>query len=83
MQAAKPDTKPGNPTRTIVTGLVITAVIVWTAGLLHQKRQQDAAVNWHQVSTAMMEVESAKRDLHQSLQERIGREQQAPSLRQN
>jgi len=31
----------------------------------------------------MMEVESAKRDLHQSLQERIGREQQAPSLRQN
>ena len=78
MQAA--DNK--KTTRKIVGGLVITAAIVWTAGLLHQKRQQNASVNWHQVSTALMEVEGAKRDLHSSLQERISRESPAPSLRQ-
>ncbi len=68
-------------TRKLVGGLVVTAVIVYSAGMHHQRRQQDATVDWHQVSTALMEVESAKRELHQSLQQRIVREQQTPSLR--
>lgn len=69
-------------TRKVVAGLVVTAVIICTAGLNHQKRQKDATVDWHHVSTALMEVESAKRELHQSLQDRIVREQQSPALRQ-
>ena len=68
-------------TRKLVGGLVVTAVIVYSAGMHHQRRQQDATVDWHQVSTALMEVESTKRELHQSLQQRIVREQQTPSLR--
>ena len=67
--------------RKLVGGLVVTAVIVYSAGVHHQRRQQDATVDWHQVSTALMEVESAKRVLHQSLQQRIVQEQQTPSLR--
>ena len=78
MQAA--DNK--KTTRKVVGGLVIIAAIVCTAGLHHQKKQQDATVDWHRVSTALMEVETAKRELHQSLQERISREQPVPSLRQ-
>ncbi len=69
-------------TRKVVASLVVTAVIICTAGLHHQKRQRDATVDWHHVSTALMEVESAKRELHQSLQDRIVREQQSPALRQ-
>ncbi len=67
--------------RKMVGGLVVVAVIVYSAGVHHQRRQQDATVDWHQVSTALMEVEGAKRELHQSLQQRIAREQQTPSLR--
>lgn len=67
--------------RKLVGGLVVMAVIVYSAGSFHQQRQQDAAVDWHSVSTALMEVESAKRELHQSLQQRIVREQETPSLR--
>ena len=74
-----PAANPKKTTRKVVGGLVVIAVIVWTAGLHHQKKQRDATVDWHQVSTALMEVESAKRELHESLQERIVREQQSPS----
>jgi len=76
-----PAANPKKTNRKIAGGLVVVAVIVWTAGLHHQKRQQDATVDWRSVSTALMEVESAKRELHQSLQDRIIREQQTPSLR--
>lgn len=68
--------------RKLVGGLVVTAVITCTAGTLHQRKQQDATVDWHHVSTALMEVEGAKRELHLSLQQRINSEQQTPSLRQ-
>lgn len=78
MQAA--DSK--KTTRKVVAGLIVTAAVVCTAGFNHQKRQQDATVDWHQVSTALMEVESAKRELHQSLQNRIIHEQQTTALRQ-
>ena len=68
-------------TRKLVGGLVVVAVVIYSAGSYHQRRQQDATVDWHHVSTALMEVESAKRELHQSLQQRIVREQETPSLR--
>lgn len=73
---------PKRATRKIVAVLVVIAVIVWTAGLHHQKRQQDATVDWHQVSTALMEVESAKRELHQTLQKRMIDEQPSPARQQ-
>ena len=60
--------------RKITGGLVIAAAIVVTAGMHQQRKQQDATVDWHQVSTALMDVEGAKRELHESLQERISRE---------
>lgn len=69
-------------TRKLVAGLVVTAAIVCTAGLQHQRNQQDATVDWHRVSTALMEVETAKRELHQSLQQRIDSEQHTTALGQ-
>ena len=77
-----PEANNKKSSRKLVGGLVVTAIIVYTAGVQHQRKQQDATVDWHHVSTALMEVESAKRELHQSLQQRIVREQQTPSLRQ-
>ncbi len=71
-----------NNTRKAVAGLVVVAAVIWTAGLQHRQKQQDATIDWHQVSTALMEVESAKRDLHHSLQERLVQQQRPLSLRQ-
>ncbi len=67
--------------RKVVASLVVAAAVIWTAGLNYKKKQHDATIDWHHVSTALMEVEGAKRELHLSLQERISREQQVPSLR--
>lgn len=66
-------------TRKLVGGLVVIAFIVCGAGMHHQQKQRDATVNWHHVSTALMDVESAKRELHQSLQQRIVNEQRGVS----
>ena len=78
MQAANHNKKG---TRKLVGGLVVAAVIIYSAGSHHQRSQQDATVDWHQVSPTLMEVEGAKRELHQSLQDRIVREQETPALR--
>ena len=60
----------------IIAGLVLAAVGICGAGLRHQQAQQDASVEWNDVSVALMEVERAKRDLHQSMQQRLAKEQQ-------
>ncbi len=65
-----------------VTCLALAAIAICVAGMHHQRKQSDASVDWQQVSTALMEVENAKRDLHNSLQQRIVKEQQTASLRQ-
>jgi len=44
--------------------------------------QRDASVEWHDVSVALMEVERAKADLHESMQQRITKEQTGTGLRQ-
>jgi len=66
----------------LVGCLVLIAVVVCTAGLRHQRVQRDASVEWHDVSVALMEVERAKADLHESMQQRITKEQTSTGLRQ-
>ena len=60
----------------VVAFLVLVAVITCAAGLHHQRAKRNASIDWHDVSVALMEVEKAKTDLHQSMQQRITREQQ-------
>jgi len=55
----------------LIAGLVLTAIVICAAGIRHQQVQKDASVEWHDVSVALMEVERAKRDLHQSMQQRL------------
>jgi len=55
----------------IVACLVLVAAITCGAGYYQQQARRDAAVDWQDVSTTLLAVENAKRDLHQSLQHRI------------
>ena len=68
--------------RRAVACLAVAAVAICAAGMHHQRKQSDASVDWQQVSTALMDVENAKRDLHSSLQQRLVKEQQSAGLRQ-
>ncbi len=65
-----------------VACLSVLAIGICAAGMHHQRKQADATVDWQQVSTALMDVENAKRELHDSLQQRLVKEQQSASLRQ-
>lgn len=71
-----------NSAHKVVAFLVVMAVITCAAGLRHQQAKHDASIDWHDVSVALMEVERAKAELHQSMQQRIVREQQGAGLRQ-
>ena len=51
--------------------LMVIGIVISAAGLRHQRVQSDETIDWQQVSGTLMEMETAKRDLHQSLQQRL------------
>jgi len=63
--------------RRVVVCLLLSSILVCTAGVLHQRNQRAATVDWRQVSSTLLELEQAKRELHTSLQQRLAREQTA------
>ena len=55
--------------------LMVFGIFISAAGLHHQRVQSDETIDWQQVSGTLMEMETAKRDLHQSLQQRLSSDQ--------
>ena len=59
----------------VVACLMVIGICISAAGLRHQRVERDETIDWQQVSGTLMEMETAKRDLHQSLQQRLTSDQ--------
>ena len=58
--------------RQAVVVLFIIGLVVAFAGARHRQAQVTAQVTWQDVSATLQDVEIAKRDLFQSMQEKTG-----------
>lgn len=55
-----------------VVALFLIGLVVAYAGNRHRNARLDAQVTWQDVSATLQDVETAKRDLFQSMQEKTG-----------
>jgi len=62
----------------IVICLTITGIALCLAGYKYQQKQRRGSVNWQHVSVALSEVETAKRELHQTLKTRLAEQPDQP-----
>ena len=58
--------------RKMVVVLFVIGLAIAFAGARHQQAQVAAQVTWQDVSATLQDVEIAKRDLFQSMQEKTG-----------
>jgi len=62
----------------VVICLTITGIALCLSGYKYQQNQRRESVNWQHVSIALSEVETAKRELHQTLKKRLAEQPNQP-----